>query len=397
MEQHYTWKENGCPICESTNTETFLTLKDMPVQDGVVYESEEEAKKSPVGDINLAVCYNCLYIGNETYDASKIFFTEYNYSQHHSPLYQKYISELITNLINSFSLRQKDIVDVGCGKGYFMYNLCIEGDNKGHGIDPSYEITEEVPTDLEGINFIKDFYSDKYKNIKGDFVSCRHVVDELEHPKPFVQIMRPALKENKESLIFLELPNGQTTFEKELFWNIGYAKRSWFTPASLATFLQHCGYKVARVMPLFYDQYLGIAGHLDFSGSTVPAVSDDQATDMRNKLKNFAENYKSEIQKWENRLTEMEAANEQIVIWGAGMRGLNFLNRFANKKVMPAIVDINPNRQGKFLPGSGYRIDPIESLKEVQPDKILLSNPNYEKEIKVQAMEMGLNCEFYNL
>lgn len=42
----------------------------------------------------------------------------------------------------------------------------------------------------------------------------------------------------------------------------------------------------------------------------------------------------------------LEGSNEQTIIWGAGMRGLNFLDKFANKKVIHAIVEIYPNRQG---------------------------------------------------
>ena len=396
METH-NWNEHECPVCGSKQVLTFLELSDMPVQDGVVYDSEAAAKQSPVGDINLAICQNCLYIGNRTYDSSKIHFTEYNYSQHHSPKYQHYIKSLVSDLSESYHLRNKTVVDVGCGKGYFLNELCKGGQNRGFGIDPSYKVTAEVSVDQENLTFIKDFYSEKYAYINGDFVSCRHVIDELEWPKRFVSPLKGALRENEDSLVFLELPNGLTTFKKELFWNIGYAKRSWFTPASLSTFIQYCGFQVVHVKELFDDQYLGIVGKINFSNSAPDSIAGEVLSEMNTLLKKFADNFKNEIEHWEKKIETLEGANEQIIIWGAGMRGLNFLNKFANKKVIPAIVDINPNRQGKYLPGSGYRIDSIDLLKTIKPDKILISNPTYEKEIKTQAAAMGLTSTFYNL
>jgi len=394
-------KHNGndqkCPICASNKVNTFLELSDMPVQDGVVYNTKEEAKQSPVGDISLVICQNCLYIGNQAYDSSKIHFTEYNYSQHHSPKYQRYITSLISDLSKSHHLFNKTVVDVGCGKGYFINELCKAGQNKGFGIDPSYEVTAEVSANQENLTFIKDFYSDKYADINGDFVSCRHVVDELEWPKRFVSLLKGALRENDDSLVYLELPNGLTTFKNELFWNIGYAKRSWFTPTSLSTFIQYCGFQMVQVKELFDDQYLGIVGKINFSNSEPEAIPEELLGEMNTLLNKFATNFRNEIEYWKNKIKALEAANEQIFVWGAGMRGLNFLNAFGNKKVIPAIVDINPNRQGKYLPGSGYRIDSIDLLKSINPDKILISNPTYEKEIKMQAATMGLTSTFYSL
>lgn len=391
------WNGQVCPVCTSKQVLTFLELSDIPVQDGVVYDSESAAKKSPVGEINLAICQNCLYIGNQTYDSSKIHFTEYNFSLHHSPKYRQYINSLVSDLSESYQLRKKTVVDVGCGKGYFINELCKVGQNRGFGIDPSYEVSAEVPSDQKNLTFVKDFYSEKYAYINGDFISCRHVVDELEWPRSFVGALKGALQENEDSLVYLELPNGLTTFKKELFWNIGYAKRSWFTTDSLSTFIQYCGFQVLHVKELFDHQYLGITGKINFSNKEPDTITGELLSEMNTLLKQFAVNFKKEIAQWERKIRALERANEQIVIWGAGMRGLNFLNRFANKKVIPAIVDINPNRQGKYLPRSGYRIDPIDHLKTIKPDKILISNPTYEREIKIQAAAMGLTSTFYNL
>ena len=46
------------------------------------------------------------------------------------------------------------------------------------------------------------------------------------------------------------------------------------------------------------------------------------------------------------------------------------------------IVDINPHRHGKFIPGVGKQIVSPESLKDYKPETIIVMNPIYCNEIK---------------
>ena len=88
-------------------------------------------------------------------------------------------------------------------------------------------------------------------------------------------------------------------------------------------------------------------------------------------LDGFAHHFDTEIERWRGKVAELRDRGEQMVIWGAGMRGINFLNQFGDERVFPKIVDINTNRQGNYLPGSGYFIDKPEILKAFQPKRVL--------------------------
>ena len=55
------------------------------------------------------------------------------------------------------------------------------------------------------------------------------------------------------------------------------------------------------------------------------------------------------------------------------------------------IVDINPQRHGKFISGAGKEIVAPEFLKQYKPDTVIVMNPIYCNEIKKMMADMGLS------
>jgi hypothetical protein len=57
------------------------------------------------------------------------------------------------------------------------------------------------------------------------------------------------------------------------------------------------------------------------------------------------------------------------------------------------VVDINPHRHGKFIPGVGKQIMSPEFLKEYQPDRVIVMNPIYCDEIQKMLDDMGVKTQ----
>jgi hypothetical protein len=57
------------------------------------------------------------------------------------------------------------------------------------------------------------------------------------------------------------------------------------------------------------------------------------------------------------------------------------------------VVDINPDKHGKYVPGSAQQIMAPEFIAEYQPDTIIISNPLYLQEISRQACSLGVSCD----
>jgi hypothetical protein len=56
-------------------------------------------------------------------------------------------------------------------------------------------------------------------------------------------------------------------------------------------------------------------------------------------------------------------------------------------------VDINPRKQGMYVPGSGQQIVRPEFLRDYQPDVIVVMNPIYRHEIQQLTKKLGLTAK----
>jgi hypothetical protein len=83
---------------------------------------------------------------------------------------------------------------------------------------------------------------------------------------------------------------------------------------------------------------------------------------------------------WRKRIVRL-AAEAKIAVWGAGAKGTTFAHLVdPENKLIDCVVDLNPNKQGKFLPGTGHPIVGVEKLATRGVRNAILMNPNYREE-----------------
>ncbi len=317
---------------------------------------------------------------------------EYENSLHFSPRFQAYATALADGLIAKYDLRDKDIVEIGAGKGDFLIMLCAMQENRGWGYDPSY-VPDEGYT-APNVTFVQDFYTEKYTNQRADLIVCRHVLEHIEEPDAFIaQVRRRAVGE-QESVVFFEAPNSLWTLREGGIWDIIYEHCSYFSPLSLAHLFRRHGFKVLAVNEVFGGQFLTIEATPDNSKVAVlPDISVElDAIDGRCAGR-FAADYRAKREEWQSRLGALAAAGKCGVIWGAGSKGVTFLNAMATGDEIVAVVDINPRKQGKFVPGTGQRIVPPSALVEIQPDFVIIMNANYHDEIGNMLADIGVSAD----
>ena len=86
------------------------------------------------GDLNLAVCKECEFVFNQTFDFSKLKYgIQYDNTQDYSPFFTKHVSTLVKNLINGKKIKNSKIVEIGCGKGAFLREI-IKHEKSNFGI-----------------------------------------------------------------------------------------------------------------------------------------------------------------------------------------------------------------------------------------------------------------------
>ncbi len=385
-----------CTNCQSINTEKFFVLNHAPVQSIVTIKSYEEAIAVPKKELALTFCNNCGFIFNSSFDTSLDLYTKgYEDQQGFSGTWMKFITDFTERFINKYDIRNKNVIEIGCGKGDFLQIICKLGNNKGIGIDPAY-----VPGRLEenpNLRFIREFYSESHGDLPADVIVCRHTMEHIFDNHTFVKTIRKAVKNNPDVIVLVEVPSIVRILKINAFWDIFYEHCSYFSPGSLARLFRMNQFEVLDNYLEYDNQYLFVEAKPanDLSQKVHPI--EESVEELKKHADSFVVSVNDELDNWRKRLRKMKEENKKVVVWGGGSKSVGFLTHFNDIGIIEHVVDINPHMQGNFIPGIGIQYVPPKFLEKYKPDKVIIMNGVYEKEIEKMLLEMHLEPELISL
>ena len=365
----------------------------MPVLIGTLWESEAAARDTVKGDLSLVFCRDCGFIWNRVFDAARMEYSQtYENSLHFSDVFQRYTAGIVDRLVSSYDIRDKDVIDIGCGKGDFLAMLCEAGNSRGVGFDPSYEGDRVTGPVAERLTFVQDLYSERYANLSADIVTSRYVFEHVERPVQFLKTILSSLGDDRDALIYFEVPNVRLILEQMSVWDIIYEHCSYFGQESLAAAFERAGFGVLRVDEGYGRQFVSADARF---GVPSCAASFGDLEQLRELVDEFSTNFGERLRDWRERFARFAADGRRVVAWGAGAKAVGFLNMLQiDKDTLPYVVDINPNKQGTYLGGTGQKVIAPQEITEIGPDVIILMNPIYQQEIAKQVTDLGLAVEF---
>lgn len=359
----------NCPNCFSLNTTKVYEKMNVPVYQNVVMESEEGALSAPRGNIVLFFCDECTFLFNAEFDCSLPGYgPAYENNQSYSKIFKDHVNSVIKRLSQNIQKKKPCLLEIGCGDGYFLKILKEKLPNyKVCGYDKSLK-NEQKNKDF--ILFNK-FYDDEEKG-DYDIVISRHVVEHILDNNPLMSVLK---SKNKDAQFFIETPSLEWIVEQHTFFDIFYEHCSYFSVYSLQTMFKKHGMEVKNFYKLFSNQYL-------FIEACVKELSESayQKELTLSKINNFFSSFDQLILTFRNTFSKNKS--EKVAVWGAGAKGVMFLNILDPKKLyVNCVVDINPNKQGKYIPCTGHPIYSPEIIDESY-DSVYIMNSNYEEEIK---------------
>lgn len=386
--------DSSCPCCGSIDIRGFHHATDVPVNSVLALKSREEALRFPTGEITLGFCESCGFIYNATFDPKLLEYSErYDPTQAFSGTFNAWHRQLATDLIERFHLRGKRVVEIGCGKGEFLHLLAEIGDVQGVGFDPSYESSRDKDAAESGLEFVADFYSEKYADVKGDAVCCKMTLEHIGPSRAFIDTVRRAVGDDSDTIILFQVPDTRRILEEAAFWDIYYEHCSYFSAGSLARLFRRCGFEVTDVRREYDDQYLMLVARPTLDASPAAHAEEADLDRLRALVTQFAERLDEIREHWGERLAQYRAASRRVVIWGSGSKGVAFLNTVGTDSNIEYVVDINTFRQGHYMAGTGQRIVGPEFLVDYQPDVVIVMNPIYRGEIEADLARLGLHPE----
>ncbi len=381
---------HSCPVCRSSDLQDIVKIPQIPVLANVLWDRREDALTARCDDVRLAFCAACGHVFNQSFDPAMLDYdVQYENSLHFSPRFQAYASWLANYLINHHDLRGKTLVEVGSGKGEFLRLLCELGGNVGTGFDPSYEPTpEERHT---AISFVKEPFSERHAEYPADLILSRHVLEHLDQPAAFVQTLRRAIKDNKRTVVYTEVPNLGYILRDSAIWDIIYEHYSYFGASSLTALFTGNGFNILNMQEAYEGQFIFVEAIARDASRPAPNIPFAQSVEaLQAQVSRFGERSREKIDHWRERLTQMAADGKRVVVWGAGSKGISFLNYTQAGDAVQYIVDINPRKRNKYVTGAGQQIVPPDFLKEYRPDAVILMNAIYRGEVQATLEALGL-------
>ena len=388
------WTERRCPSCESVGMSVFYEVRNVPVHSVLLLPTREEALNYPKGDIVLGACLTCGFISNLAFEASlHEYSSSYEETQGFSPTFNTFHHRLATCLIEKYNLYDKDIIEIGCGKGEFLILLCELGGNRGVGFDPAYVYERNRSAVQHHITFVQDFYSEKYATYDGDFICCKMTLEHIQHTADFVRSVRQSIRDQHETIIFFQLPDVTRILRELAFWDIYYEHCSYFSLGSLARLFRHCSFEIIDLSKDYGDQYLMLEARPSPEQGNLLLPQEADLDVLAGDVASFARNYRQKLETWLRNLRQMRRDGLRTVIWGAGSKGVAFLTTLKIRDEIAYAVDINPYKHGTYMAGTGHEIVGPAFLREYQPDVVIVMNPIYREDIRQDLNRLGLTPE----
>lgn len=380
-------KITNCPICDSSTLLNFFTIEEMPVHIGILWPSKESAESAPKGEIRLEYCNNCGHIFNASFDELLMTYDlPYDNSLFFSGVFLKFAKELSENLIKKYSLQHKNILEIGSGRGDFLKLICESGENKGWGFDPSYLPEFHSDPICNRLTYIKGYYNKNLLDDKVDFVYARHVLEHLTDPKSLIQQLRSDFIDRNDIILYFEVPNADYMLREANLWDLIYEHCQYFTSASLRYLFEQNGFEILQLYESFNDQYLCIECRI-LDGENAQTEKINFYEEL---ITQFADHSYQIISFWEEILKDLSGKGLRCVVWGAGAKGVSFLNVLHYEEFIINVVDINPQKKGKFIPLTGQKIYSPDDLGIIQPEKVIVMNPIYLEEVKSNLIKNGV-------
>lgn len=379
-----------CAICAAPQRGPSVDLGDVPAQSTALHAEAASARRAPSGHVRLAGCERCGTVYNADFDPDIVPYDgHYENSQFFSARFRAYAQDLAARLVHDHHLAGRHVIEVGSGKGEFLAELARAGVGRATGFDPSYE-GEIDALGLEHVELVPEKYGPGSVVDPGAVV-CRHVLEHLTDPIAFLADIRAAMAEDSP-VLYVEVPNRGVTFSEAGLWDVIYQHCSYFDERSLRWVAEAAGFEVLRSGTAFDGQFLFVeatprpAG-ADRTPPSGPPSSDHDAAG----IEDFASLYERVVGTWRARLASWKQEGRSVALWGGGAKGVTFLN-LVDATAVDEVIDVNPRKQGSYLPGTGHRVISPAELAERPVDEVVVTNAAYLDEIVAQLAALGVEA-----
>lgn len=369
-----------CPVCLHSDFDEILNRERVPVLQNVIVATEAEARDFPVARLRIVGCRHCSFVWNADFDPDAIDYNlQYNNSVQASQVYldhQKAMAERVLSRPGQLSC-----LEVGCGEGEFLNVLSASGRlDKAIGFDPAHKGVYPL---AENIEIVRAYFDGAAASaLPGDInvVVSRHTIEHIPQPRPFIAAIAAYVRERGLPL-FLETPDVSWILRNNAFEDFFYEHCSLFSPRSMQYLLAEFGLR-ADVHPVYGGQYMWV----EAAAADGPAIEVEPSdADAASASSGITE----ALAYWTGKIADL-GRQGPVAVWGGASKGVTFALLIDG---IDCAIDLNPSKQGCFMPVSATPILSPEAALKRGVRSIIVMNPNYRDEIRNQLDGIGWTGE----
>ena len=347
--------------------------------------------------LKVMVCDNCWLVQTEDFvGSSEMFSDDYAYFSSYSSTWLEHARSYVNLMVSRFNLDSDSmVVEVAANDGYLLQY--VKGKNiPCYGIEPTHSTA--LAAREKGIEIIEDFFGeDKAKELakqkrQADLIVANNVLAHVPDINDFVKGFTNLLK--SDGIATFEFPHLLNLVHHNQFDTLYHEHFSYLSLLSVSNILNANGLSVFDV-----DKISTHGGSLRVYAQRADTNQHPVSKNVKVLLKNEEEEglhtlsfYAGFQQKAERIkvellmfLLEAKKKEKKVSAYGAAAKGNTMLNYAGvHPDLLPYVVDMNPAKEGKYMPGSRIPIVNQDRLKDDKPDYVLILPWNLKDEITSQ-------------
>lgn len=374
-----------CRCCDGKNLKRFISLGCQPLANNLLNNINEIEKVYPL-EVNWCQdCFNCQL--SYTVEAEKLF-SHYLYLSSTGSSFVSHFREAAKLYIKELNLnKSSQIIDIGSNDGIALKPFKDFGFLNILGIEPAKNLADIA--NKSGIKTINGFLNKELiKNIteKADLLLASNVFAHVDDIKSMAECFFTLLK--KDGIIILEVQYLLNTLLDFTFDNIYHEHVNYWSVLSINSFFRRFNATVFKVEKInthggSVRVYVARNNNIKVDKSVNIFINEEKKFGLNNfKIyKNFSKRINEIRKNVRKNINIIKSDNKTIVGYGSPAKATTALNFFNISKEIDFIIEDNPLKQGKFLPGVKIPIRDKSYVKN-QPDYLLVLAWNFYDEIK---------------
>ena len=398
------WAITGCRSCGSRELETFLSLGDMPLSDGLRDEADlgTEDARFP---LDVAFCPSCTLVQIlHTVPPEILFADDYPYFSSFTDAIVAHAKDNVLARIDELRLGPQDlVVEIASNDGYLLQHYVDRG-VPVQGIDPA---KGPVTAALEkGVATRHDFFTEGLaRELTGELtgesasdngtagrharvIHANNVLAHVADTNGFVAGLALLLADDGVAVI--EVPYVRDLIDHNEFDTIYHEHLCYFSASALQALFARHGLSLNRVERLAIHGgslrlFVGKQAAVEDSVSDLLAEERGLGLDRIDYYRDFSKRVATVRRELRELLTQLSRDGKRIAGYGAAAKGAIMLNHAGiGCETLAWVADRNTHKQGRYMPGVHVPIVSPDRILEDAPDYLLILPWNFKDEIMSQ-------------